>query len=271
MEIDAGFDLGTIGFSIPEVDALLDTVEPEDPGDPRDDDLSNLNAAPRRCKPGDLWQLGDHRLICGSALDASVVDDLMGDEKARMVFTDPPYNVQIQGHVGGSGKTKHHEFAMPSREMSVAEFTAFLKTSFENLVTASVDGAIHFVCMDWRHMPEMLAAGEGVYSEFKNLIVWVKDNGGMGTFYRSRHELIFAFKVGTAPHTNTFELGQHGRYRTNVWEYRGVNTLKTGRMDDLALHPTVKPVQMIAIEREKKHWTSESQEAEVSSYDNKAN
>ena len=246
MEIDAGFDLGTIGFSIPEVDALLDTVEPEDPGDPRDDDLSNLNAAPQRCKPGDLWQLGDHRLICGNALDASVAGDLMGDEKARMVFTDPPYNVPIQGHVGGSGKTKHREFAMASGEMSVAEFTAFLKTSFENLVAASVDGAIHFVCMDWRHMPEMLAAGEGVYSEFKNLIVWVKDNGGMGTFYRSRHELIFAFKVGTAPHTNTFELGQHGRYRTNVWEYRGVNTLKTGRMDELALHPTVKPVQMIA-------------------------
>ena len=246
MEIDAGFDLGTIGFSIPEVDALLDTVEPEDPSDPRDDDVSKLDAVPERCKPGDLWQLGDHRLICGNALDASVVQDLMGDEKARMVFTDPPYNVPIQGHVGGSGKTKHREFAMASGEMSVAEFTAFLKNSFENLVAASVDGAIHFVCMDWRHMPEMLAAGEGVYAEFKNLIVWVKDNGGMGTFYRSRHELIFAFKVGTAPHTNTFELGQHGRYRTNVWEYRGVNTLKTGRMDELALHPTVKPVQMIA-------------------------
>ena len=95
-------------------------------------------------------------------------------------------------------------------------------------------------------MAEMLAASDGVYSELKNLIVWAKDNGGMGTFYRSRHELIFAFKNGTAPHINTFELGQHGRYRTNVWQYRGLNTLKAGRMEELALHPTVKPVQMIA-------------------------
>ena len=127
-----------------------------------------------------------------------------------------------------------------------AEFTAFLRTAFERLVEASLDGSIHFVCMDWRHMGEMLAAGEGVYAELKNLIVWAKDNGGMGTFYRSRHELIFAFKNGTAPHINSFELGQHGRYRTNVWTYRGVNTLRAGRMEELALHPTVKPVQMIA-------------------------
>ncbi len=163
-----------------------------------------------------------------------------------MVFTDPPYNVPIDGHVGGSGKIRHREFAMASGEMSVPEFTAFLRTSFRNLAEVSLDGAIHFVCMDWRHMGEMLEAGRGVYAEMKNLIVWVKDNGGMGTFYRSRHELVFAFKVGTAPHVNAFELGQHGRYRTNVWQYRGVNTLRAGRMEELALHPTVKPVQMIA-------------------------
>lgn len=130
--------------------------------------------------------------------------------------------------------------------MSVSEFTVFLRTAFRNLAEASLDGSIHFLCMDWRHMTEMLAAGEAVYDELKNLIVWVKDNGGMGTFYRSRHELIFVFKRGTAPHTNTFELGQHGRYRTNVWQYRGVNTMRAGRMEELALHPTVKPVQMIA-------------------------
>lgn len=150
------------------------------------------------------------------------------------------------GHVGGAGKIKHREFVMASGEMSSNEFTVFLRTAFENMIAHSGDGSIHYICMDWRHMQEMLAAGNATYSELKNLIVWAKDNGGMGTFYRSRHELIFAFKHGTAPHINSFELGQNGRYRTNVWEYRGVNTLRTGRMDELALHPTVKPVQMIA-------------------------
>lgn len=163
-----------------------------------------------------------------------------------MVFSDPPYNVKINGHVGGSGKTKHRDFAMASGEMSSGAFKTFLTTAFRNMADVSLDGSIHYLCMDWRHMGEMLAAGQGVYSELKNLIVWAKDNGGTGTFYRSRHELIFAFKAGTAPHMNTFELGQHGRYRTNVWQYRGVNTMKAGRMEELALHPTVKPVQMIA-------------------------
>ena len=130
--------------------------------------------------------------------------------------------------------------------MTQDQFTAFLKTTCSNLYDHSVDGSIHFICMDWQHMQELMEAGNGVYDEFKNMIVWVKDNGGMGTFYRSRHELIFVFKKGSAPHTNTFELGQHGRYRTNVWEYKGVNTLRKGRMDELAMHPTAKPVQMIA-------------------------
>jgi len=163
-----------------------------------------------------------------------------------MAFTDPPYNVPIDGHVGNSGKIKHREFAMASGEMSQDEFTAFLQNAFENLVAHSLDGAIHFICMDWRHQAEILAAGQGVYDELKNLIIWVKDNGGMGSFYRSRHELIYAFKTGSAPHVNTFELGQHGRYRTNVWEYRGVNSRHGKRREELKLHPTVKPVQMIA-------------------------
>jgi DNA modification methylase len=135
---------------------------------------------------------------------------------------------------------------MASGEMTVHEFIEFLRQIFRVLVAFSVDGSIHFICMDWRHMLEVLTAAEGLYTELKNTMIWVKDNGGMGTFYRSRHEMIFAYKNGTAPHINTFELGQHGRYRTNVWEYRGVNTLKRDRMDELALHPTVKPVQMIA-------------------------
>ena len=241
---DLEFDIGVMGFSVAEIDTLLEGNEPEEPGDPADDVLPD--EVQKRCGEGDVWHLGPHRLVCGNALDADTVATLMAGERARMVFSDPPYNVPIDGHVGNSGKTQHREFPMASGEMSAGEFTAFLTAALQNMANHSVDGAIHFVCMDWRHLQEMQAAGKGVYSELKNLIVWVKDNGGMGTFYRSRHELIFAFKVGRAAHINSFELGQHGRYRTNVWEYKGVNTMRAGRMDELALHPTVKPVQMIA-------------------------
>ncbi len=163
-----------------------------------------------------------------------------------MVFTDPPYNVRIDRNVSGLGKVRHEEFAMASGEMSPQEFTAFLSRAFANLAAHSADGSIHLVCMDWRHMGEMLEAGGANYAELKNLIVWVKDNGGMGTFYRSRHELVFAFKKGAAAHINSFELGQHGRYRTNVWVYRSANSRGAGRIEELAMHPTVKPVVMIA-------------------------
>lgn len=239
-----GFDIGVIGFEVAEIDNLVENLAPEEPGNPDDDVVPD--SAPRRVNPGDIWQLGQHRLICGDALDPRVLDDLTAGDLARMVFADPPYNVKIDGHVGGSGKTKHREFAMASGEMSEGEFATFLTKALQNLADHSLDGSIHFICMDWRHMREMLAAGHAVYDELKNLIVWAKDNGGMGTFYRSRHELIFAFKKGEAPHVNSFELGQHGRYRTNVWNYRGVNTMRAGRMEELQLHPTVKPVQMIA-------------------------
>lgn len=244
MSVDLEFDISVTGFSIPEIDNLMDTVAPEDPGDPEDDVVPVL--VPARVQRGDIWQLGRHRLVCGDALEPDVIGDLMGGAEARMVFSDPPYNVPIDGHVGNSGKIKHREFAMASGEMSRQEFTAFLEAAFRNLAEYSVEGSIHYLCMDWRHMSEMLDAGQAVYDGMKNLIVWAKDNGGMGTFYRSRHELIFVFKKGRAPHLNTFELGQHGRYRTNVWEYRGVNSRHGDRMQELAMHPTVKPVQMIA-------------------------
>ncbi len=242
--IDLDFEIDITGFSIAEIDSLIEGLVPQEPGDPADD-VPAPDDEPR-CQLGDIWALGNHRLICGDALNSNVVAGLMTGEKARMVFTDPPYNVPIDGHVSGLGKTKHREFAMASGEMSSAQFNQFLQTAFRNLVDVSVEGAIHFICMDWRHMSELMAAGNEVYGELKNVIVWAKDNGGMGTFYRSRHELIFAYKVGDAPHINTFELGQHGRYRTNVWNYRGVNSMSSDRMDELAMHPTVKPVQMIA-------------------------
>ena len=239
-----GFDIGVIGFEVAEMDALVESLVPEDPCNPEDDIVPN--AAPQRVAPGDVWQLGLYRLVCGDALDGTVVALLMDGELARLAFTDPLYNVKTDGHVGGSGKIKHREFAMASGEMTVAEFTAFLTDALRHLARHSVDGSVHFVCMDWRHMGEMLAAGHAVYDELKNLIVWAKDNGGMGTFYRSRHELIFAFKKGTASHINSFELGQHGRYRTNVWCYRGMNSFGSNRNADMQLHPTVKPVAMIA-------------------------
>jgi DNA modification methylase len=246
MEIDLDFDIGITGFSIAEIDGLIEGLTPDELGSPKDEWMPSDNGELPVSALGDIWELGPHRLVCGDSLEATTCEALMKGEKAQMVFTDPPYNVPIVGHVGGLGKTTHREFVMASGEMTSGQFTQFLTTAFRNLVSNSIDGSIHFICMDWRHMKEMLMAGDSSYSELKNVIVWAKDNGGMGTFYRSRHELVFAFKNGAAPHINTFELGQHGRYRTNVWQYRGVNTLKAGRMDELALHPTVKPVAMIA-------------------------
>jgi DNA modification methylase len=237
-EIDLDFEIETTGFTIAEIDALIEAPEPEEKGDPRDDILPKRTTS--RARFGDVWQLGAHRLICGNSLEPDTVDHLMDGQSATMVFTDPPYNVRIDGHVGGKGKVKHNEFAMASGEMSQAEYTAFLRAAFGSLCRHAVDGSIHFICMDWRHMQEVLSAAEGLYTELKNLIVWAKDNAGMGSFYRSRHELIFAYKYGDSAHINSFELGQHGRYRTNVWEYRGAN------LEELGMHPTVKPVRLIA-------------------------
>lgn len=231
------------GFDAYEVDLLIDGERGE-AKDPADDALP-ADDGPVVTRPGDLWLLGEHRIFCGDATKADAYARLMAGETARMVFTDPPYNVPVNGHVCGLGAIKHPEFAMASGEMSSAEFTDFLRTVMQQLIAHSVDGSIHYLCIDWRHIGEMIAAG-AVYTEFKNLCVWAKDNGGMGAFYRSRHELVFVFKAGSAPHANNFGLGDKGRYRTNVWEYRGVNTLKKGRLDELALHPTVKPVAMVA-------------------------
>ena len=245
VSLDKDFEMGIMGFSTSEIDGLLEGVSLEEPGDPKDDRLPEMSDV-AVSNPGDLWLLGPHRLLCGSALSAEDCARLMAGSMAQMVITDPPYNVPIAGHVSGLGKTRHREFAAASGEMSPAEFTAFLETSFRNLAGSSTDGSIHMIFMDWRHMAEVQQAGSRVYAELKNLIVWVKDNGGMGSFYRSRHELIFVFKVGTAPHINSFELGQHGRYRTNVWDYAGISSISASRQEELEMHPTVKPVALIA-------------------------
>ena len=197
-------------------------------------------------RPGDLWQLGRHRLLCGDARHRQGFDCLLDGGCADLVFTDPPYNVAIDGHVCGLGRIRHREFAMGAGEMSQQAFTGFLRLTLGHAAACCRDGAIAFVCMDWRHLGELLAAGQAVFSELKNLCVWNKTNGGMGSFYRSKHELVLVFKIGNSPHTNTFGLGDSGRYRTNVWDYAGVNTLRSGRIADLAMHPTVKPVALVA-------------------------
>nr|WP_170610931.1 site-specific DNA-methyltransferase [Ruegeria arenilitoris] len=241
-EMELDFDLEITGFETAEIDLMLDDDDLID-NDPADD-VPEPVAGPAITRPGDIWQLGRHKLICGDALHPETYRRLMGDDRARAVFTDPPYNVKIDGHVCGSGKVKHREFAMATGEMDKAGFTSFLRDALAAMAEVSLDGAIHFVCMDWRHMDELSDAGSKVYSELKNLVVWAKSNGGMGTFYRSRHELIFVYKVGTAKHLNAFGLGETGRYRTNVWEYAGVNSFG-GNQEDLSLHPTVKPVALV--------------------------
>jgi len=242
-ELDLDFELELTGFETAELDLLLDD-DIEDANDPADE-APEPEAGPAVTQPGDVWLCGPHRLICGDARDPATYTALMVGDHASAVFTDPPYNVKIDGHVCGSGAVKHREFAMAAGEMDAGTFTAFLADALGAMAGVSCDGAIHFVCMDWRHMPELQAAGTKVYTELKNLIVWAKTNGGMGTFYRSRHELIYAWKVGTAPHINTFGLGETGRYRTNVWDYPGVNSFG-GNQKDLELHPTVKPVALVA-------------------------
>ena len=238
---DLDFEVELTGFDTGEIDLLL-THDSEDAEEPP---AVPLPDAPVTSRAGDLWQVGEHRLFCGSALDEASWSTLMGGERAQMVFTDPPYNVPIAGHVSGLGKVRHREFAMACGEMSAESFTQFLATSFRHLSSYSADGAIVFVCMDWRHMSEVLQAGKTTFNELKNLCVWAKTNAGMGSFYRSQHELVFVFKSGTAPHTNNFGLGESGRHRSNLWTYAGVNSFRKDRMEDLAAHPTVKPLKLV--------------------------
>ena len=232
------FDLELTGFSTGEVDVLISSRR-----DPEDEDVPATPLTPVT-RPGDVWVLGDHRLACGDCRDPAVMAAAMGGHRADVAFLDVPYNVVIDGNAVGKGR--HAEFAMASGEMSPAEFTAFLTEALGSCATASRDGAVHFVCMDHRHVAELAAAGEQVYGARLNICVWNKSNAGMGSLYRSRHELVFVYRVGSAPAFNAVELGRHGRNRTNVWDYASANSLRGSRREDLALHPTVKPVAMVA-------------------------
>jgi DNA modification methylase len=246
---DIDFEIETTGFEIAEIDLRIGSLSVQDnvESDPADELPISL-AGPAVTQPGDLWLAGRHKILCGNSVDHVSFAALMQLELAAIMFADPPYNVRIQGHVSGLGKITHREFAMASGEMDEENFVRFLSTVFALCTRYSVDGAIHFICMDWPHIGELLAAARPAYSELKNMCVWVKPNGGMGSFYRSQHELVFVFKHGKASHRNNMELGRFGRSRTNVWRYPGANSLgrSTEEGNLLELHPTIKPVAMVA-------------------------
>jgi DNA modification methylase len=245
-ELELDFDLEVTGFETAEIDVLIDGLEAVNEPDP-DDRLPMIESSAVSIE-GDLWQLGKHRVLCGDSLVLENYDRLMDGAPADLVITDPPYNVRIDGHVSGLGRTQHREFQMASGEMSSAEFAGFLGKVMALSMLNSNPGSLAYYFMDWRHVSQILAAGLLVYGEPKNLCIWVKNNAGMGSFYRSGHELVFLFKNGEGPHRNNIQLGKFGRYRTNVWNYPSANTLsRTGPDGDLlALHPTPKPVALIA-------------------------
>lgn len=237
-----GFDVSLTGFEAAEIDLLLA-------------DMTALKSAPEDMPPavpanpatrrGDLWQLGKHRLLCGDARDPTSFARLMNGRSAAAVLCDPPFNLRVSA-IGGRGRIQHAEFAFASGEMSQSQYRKFLADTLGNSIQVSMDGAVHFIFMDWRHISDLIEVGRELYGAMLNLVVWNKSNAGQGSFYRSQHELIGVFRVGCHPHRNNVELGRFGRNRSNVWNYAGVNTFGRGRMDALASHPTVKPVALVA-------------------------
>ena len=240
-DLDIDFDFSVIGFETAEVDAFLcDTVN--------DDGLAGgaITGHQPVTSIGDLWLADPHRILCGDALVHASYEGVLRGERAQLVVSDPPYNVQVRGHVGGRGRIVHREFEMAAGEMTPDQFTDFLSTVMSNLTCHSQDGSLHYIWMDWRHCREILAAGMPIFGELKNICDWCKSNAGMGSLYRSQHEFVFVFKHGTAPHINNINLGVHGRNRSNLWTYGGINCFGKDRDELLAMHPTVKPVAMVA-------------------------
>ena len=242
--MDLDFDLELTGFSMGEIDLKIGglndgKLEEEALPQPAGRAVSQL---------GDLWILGSHRLLCGNALESQNLNILMDGQKAAQVFSDPPYNVKIDGHVSGLGKNQHREFEFASGEMSATEFTSFLTRTIENMTSHVIDGTLLYIFMDWRHISELLVAAATNGLQLINLCIWAKPNGGMGSLYRSQHELVFVFKQGKAPHQNNISLGKYGRNRSNVWNYEvGPGFGRAGEEGNLAaLHPTPKPFNLVA-------------------------
>lgn len=243
--IEIGFDVEELGFETAEIDILQEEVAISQARDAAEDQIPEKQNQPVT-KPGDIWSCGVHRLICADAQEQDAYEKLFQGEKAALVVGDPPYNLKIHGHVSGLGKHRHREFPMASGEMSQDQFVSFLKCCFSKMANFSNDGALHYIFMDWRHTGEILNAGTDVFSKLLNICVWCKTNAGMGSFYRSQHEFVFVWRNGSAAHVNNVELGKYGRSRSNVWTYPGVNTFKRDREEELSMHPTVKPVELIA-------------------------
>jgi DNA modification methylase len=245
---EAGFEIEDTGFEVAEADIIIADAADAQTDDSVEDLIPERAPGKSVSRTGDCWTLGAHRLLCGDALHSQSYDTLLGRQCADFVFTDPPYNVPIGGHVSGKGRVKHREFAVASGEMPAEQYTDFLERLFELMAACSVPGAVLQVCIDWRHVNEMTTAGRRVYGakQLLNICVWRKNNAGMGSLYRSQHELVCVFRNGDHPHINNIELGRHGRSRSNVWDYAGVNTFKKDRMTELQMHPTVKPVAMVA-------------------------
>lgn len=247
--IEHEIELDVSGFEIAEIDALIVEADARDDigrdGPATEDDIPVVGDA-AVSRPGDNWVLGNHRLVCGDARDLKTYDVLLGKQRVRMTISDPPFNVAIHGHVSGLGRRTHREFEMASGEMTRPAFTAFLETAFRNMAAVSFDGALAYVFMDWRHLPEALTAGNAVFDDLINLCVWDKGSGGMGSLYRSAHEMVLVFKTGQGSHINTVELGRHGRNRINIWRYRGMASFGRDRDAALDAHPTVKPTELIA-------------------------
>jgi DNA modification methylase len=238
---EIGFDIELTGFSVPEVDLII--KEFSENSDSSDEPVPSPEPGPPISRIGDIWQLGRHRLVCADARDAKAYAAALDGRRVDCVFTDPPYNVPIGGHASVSSHQK--EFVMASGEMSDADFTEFLKTFVSHIVSVSRVGAVHFICIDWRHLFEMISAAKDHYGAFLNLCVWNKTNGGMGSLYRSKHELILVLRVGNEGHLNNVQLGKYGRNRTNVWDYAGATSFRDGRLEELSLHPTVKPLPLV--------------------------
>lgn len=237
-----GLDVSITGFEVAEIDLLMaDMAQSHDP-------LADNNLALPEMpvsRLGDLWGLGKHRLLCGDSRDPASFKRLMRRDLASACFCDPPYNVRVNSIVG-RGKHKHREFPFASGEMNTAKFRQFLTATLSNGASASRAGAIHFVCMDWRHYGDLREASQDVFDEMLNMIVWVKTNAGQGSFYRSQHELIAVFRVAGDQHRNNVELGRFGRNRSNVWTYAGANAFGNNRTENLASHPTVKPIALVS-------------------------
>jgi DNA modification methylase len=247
-ELELDFNLEATGFAMGEIDLTIESLDK--PAKEASDDEADATPShgPAMTQPGDLWFLGPHRLLCAGACDEVAYARLMAGKLATMVFADPPYNVRIDGYVCGFGAIRHRAFAMAAGEMDEAEFTRFLTQACVLFTRHSIDGALHYICMDWRHLAELLAAGRAAYTELKNLCVWAKDSAGLGSLYRSQHELVLIFKHGHGRHRNNVELGRHGRHRTNVWRYPSVSAFARANDEGSlpAMHPTVKPVRLVA-------------------------